>query len=193
MPPKRVERASLITGGIDPGQHGWMTLYDGARPRHSTPLPWLAGAINRPRLLEILTVWKRAGVRLVVVEHQQPFRKQGAVSAFTLGAGFEAILMGLMALGIPHQVLKPTDWKRQMGIPSAAPKTTKSQDKQARERAKREAKKKTKENAIAAAQALAPEFDFRESTRHKSAHDGKAESFLMAVLAYRIQTGATHG
>lgn len=56
---------------------------------------------------------------------------------------------------------------------------------------KTKARRDRKWKAIAKAQQLFPDVDFRLSPRHKNDHDGKVESALISVVAHRRYMGAT--
>lgn len=177
MPKKRLKRSSPIPekpcyGGIDPGKDGFMVLFDGDDIIEAVPVPWLDRDPDLKGLLRIFAGWRKKGVVFAVLEHQQAFGKDSARNAFSLGGGFRALEMGLMALRIPFEVIRPSDWKRRLKIP--IPKTKTNRD------------KALKARAIAKAQRFLPRYDFRRTPRCKGPHSGKAEAFLLSVLAKRI-------
>lgn len=49
---------------------------------------------------------------LVVIEAQQSMPKQGVTSTFTIGRNYGMLLGFLATLGVPHQIVKPQEWKK---------------------------------------------------------------------------------
>ena len=48
----------------------------------------------------------------VVLEHAQPFPKEGGATSFNSGRSFGAIEMAMVVLGIPYQTLGPKTWQK---------------------------------------------------------------------------------
>lgn len=95
------------------------------------------------------------------VEQVGAMPKQGVTSMFNFGksAGFiEGVLRGI---GIPYQLVKPKEWKKEFGLNS------------------------DKAKSIEVCQRLFPYVDLKATERCKKAHDGKAEALLMAEYARR--------
>lgn len=189
--------------GVDPGKTGYITAYDGERIVASWPLPWLGDEPDLDRLFKMFWALRLAGAVHAFVEHQQTFGKESAKAGFTMGGGYIALKAALKAAGIPFETQIPDQWKKAMGIPAptvpkvpkALPRPGRGATKQVkaeykkregdRGRAQRARKAKRKEIACRVGQELAPGHDFRESSRCRTPHSGKVESFLLAVFCYR--------
>lgn len=171
--PKPSTRANF--GGIDPGKRGFLVVYDGKTIVRADPMPFLGKEPDTATLRRILAEWSRLNVVYTILEKQQPFARDTAVSAFAIGRAYGHLEMILATSNLPHEIVAPADWKRRLKIP--IPKAKKDRD------------KKLKALATAKAQRLGPSIDFRANTepgsRCRVAHDGKVEAFLLAVLAYR--------
>ncbi len=204
-------KRSPTYGGIDPGKDGFMVLYDGAKVLHSCRIPYLGNEIDLTRLLKILRAWRLLNCRLVHLEHQQPFGREGSKSSFTSGLGFGILKCALAAVGVRQAHPKPHEWKRDVGIPTAPrlkmprlpkkPKGAKgrllttwkirySEVERKRGVIQRAKSTKIKELACRRAQELSPGYDFRVSSRATKPHNGKCEAFLLSVLAYRVENRA---
>jgi hypothetical protein len=51
-----------------------------------------------------------------VLEKAQAMPKQGGVSMFNYGTGYGAAQMALIGLDIPHEIVRPQAWQKQVGI-----------------------------------------------------------------------------
>lgn len=187
--------------GIDPGKEGVITvLNEKGGILTQWWIPYLGDRINYPQLGRMFAAMKRCGVRLIFLEEQHAFHKEGPKGAFTNGAGYGALCAMLAVVGIPYEIVKPEDWKRSAKIPvpsvpkaklppkpatKAKLKAWEKKVKRIKDKRSREVKKRRKELSIARAQALQPGYDFRRSTRARVPHDGKCESYLLAREAWK--------
>lgn len=202
--------------GIDPGRQGYMTLYNTVWIPGQYPIPYLGDEIDLAALFASMEHFKSMGVDHALVERQVVMGQESAKVGFMIGGGYMAIKAALLHAEIPMIVKDPSKWKREMDIPvpdvkkPPLPKKPKKPKRGAsrieradydtavaerkavqklREQANRKQKVKRKELAERMARELAPRWDFRGSERARKAHDGKVESFLMAVLCSRIVGG----
>jgi len=194
--------------GIDPGKQGYICIYDGQCLVAAWAIPYLGSEPDLPRLKTMFRALRFANVRHIVLEEQQVYGSQGAVSAGTIMGGYMALKACCVWSGIPFTCLKPDVWKRGVGIPkvskpknppkvakpkrgaSKAEKETYKKYVAAKKTAEATRKKKRKELSVRKAQELEPDTDFRMSTRAKVPHLGKVEAFLIAVHAHRTTRSA---
>jgi len=199
-----------------------LCVYDGVGIRAMWPVPYEENGKTPDvyRMRKMFTAMKIKGVERALIEIQQAFAKQGAVSAWNNSAGYWSLLASLQWSDIQWERIRSMDWKREMGIPVPSgpefdlPPLTKrpeipkkprlKQHKQAerawkkirkieeRERAKVQGRIKTERKRLACemAQEEQPDYDFRLSERARKPHSGKCESFLLALLAWRRQDRA---
>jgi crossover junction endodeoxyribonuclease RuvC len=118
-------------------------------------------ALNGPRIMEILL---DANPRLVIVESQQCFPKQGGKSNFTTGFGYGRLLGLLEGLEIAHQVVRPKVWQKAMGIVGSG---------------------QSKQQAASIALRLWPGLCLLATPRCRVPHDGLADALLMAEWGRR--------
>lgn len=103
--------------GIDPGRTGAIGAVDAGGG-------W-QGVWDMPENAADLTDLLRERCELgnglataVAVEYQQPMPKQGVVSVFSLGMQYGTILGVLAALRASYAVVRPSAWKKEMGLTS---------------------------------------------------------------------------
>jgi len=189
--------------GIDPGKQGCICVYDGERLVAAWPIPYLGSEPDLSRLKTMFRALRFANVRHIVLEEQQVYGSQGAVSAGTIMFGYAALKACCVWSGISFECVKPDVWKRGVGIPkvtkpknppkvskpkrgaSKAEKETYKKYVAAKKTAESTRKKKRKELSVRKAQELEPDIDFRMNERAKVPHMGKVEAFLIAVHAHR--------
>lgn len=94
------------------------------------------------------------------IEKVHAMPKQGSVSMFNFGVNFGWLKGVLDAYEIPYQEIPPQTWKKEFGLNSK------------------------KERSIEVCQQLFPEANLVPHN-HRTAHDGIAESLLMAEYARR--------
>lgn len=108
--------------GIDPGQSGALAvIYEDNRveifdyPGDERALLEIVRKISRKE-------FPPAGV---VLEYQQAMPVQGVSSTFKLGLNYGIWLATLAAVDWPVRIVRPAEWKRNMGYPPKEKKTTK--------------------------------------------------------------------
>lgn len=94
--------------GIDPGATGAIAAIDSGADVWDMPA-------TAKDLVDVLIQFKPHET-IAIVEQAQSMPGQGLSSTFKYGVGFGTILGALAALGIPHRLVTPSTWKRQMGI-----------------------------------------------------------------------------
>ena len=103
--------------GIDPGRRGAIVAIDSSQAVVlAEPLPYVGKVLDGARVVEWLTeaVSGYSGEAFAVLEHQQPHRAQGAVSAFTMGRAYGMLEQALRDVGIRYAVERPSKagWHR---------------------------------------------------------------------------------
>jgi len=163
----------MIYVGIDPGKDGGFVAVsaDGAEVLTACITPTIFVGKGGKRDYDITAM--RALIAnlsakhdlFVTIEAQQAMPKQGVTSMFSLGYGF-GLWVGLVH-GLPHQVVKPAAWKKEMldGLPG-----------------------KDKGADIIAAERLLPALELTPG-RRKKPHDGLADAGLLALYGLRIRAG----
>lgn len=162
---------SLQFIGIDPGLSGALALYNPAtddldvRDMPTFVLP------KGPRgkrteldiygIAQIIDAWSGVKVR-AAVEFVSASPQMGVTSAFSFGGSYWAARMALAAHFMPHDVVTPQVWKRDLKVPAS------------------------KDGARARASALLPRHAYLW-TRAKD--DGRAEAALIALWAARSNAG----
>lgn len=201
-------------GGIDPGKHGRLVLYDGFGIAMSDPMPFTGSEVDARALCKILIRWKARRCRLVMVEHQRSYGVEGPSRLWSLAEGYGVIKAALRIVGIPSELIEPhtsdrKGWKDRLRLPSpetgvpklprlkkgatpeqkAAWEAEHKEAKKRRDAAKRTRKARLKEIAVVMAKRLAPSHPFRREGSEKD-DDGEAEAFLLSVLAMRVHRGS---
>ena len=157
--------------GIDPGMTGALVCLDNAgNIRRMIVMPTMkVGAKNKldPKAITkwIKNCYTEEEVRMVAIEEQRAMHKQGVTSTFTTGRGY-GILEGIVsALELPYEIVRPTDWQREMfrGLP----------------------KGKGKDHSKRIAQQLFPKETFKKSERCTNIHDGLTDACLLAEYIRR--------
>jgi crossover junction endodeoxyribonuclease RuvC len=158
--------------GIDPGLCGAVAVVhaDNAVEVHDTPTLTVRTSrgvrqvYDVPGMVALLTPYDGAPLH-VVIEEAQAMPGQGVRSTFSTGVGWGVWLGILGALALPYTSVRPTVWKRAMGLAG-----------------------KDKEQARARAIQLFPGADLRRKKDH-----GRAEALLLAWWGFhqgRAQNGA---
>jgi len=103
--------------------------------------------------------------RFLTIEKQQSMPGQGVASTFTTGFGYGLWVGIITALQIPHIIVHPRTWKKEMlrDIPGTDPKG----------------------RSIIAAQRLFPNIDFKRTPRCKGPDHNKVEALLLAEYGRR--------
>ena len=152
--------------GIAPGKSGAiMFLRDNRVSAYPIPvMPTGKGKrtdYNIGRLVEILRLYPASEVDLVVIEKQQAYRDQGAVSNFTTGGGYYLLLGIVTSLVLPYLVVTPQQWQKAVGIVRGGDYDTKKQ-------------------SIQIAQRLYPTVNLKRTERCKGPDDGISDALLLA-------------
>ncbi len=109
--------------GIDPGNNGAIAFLDPENCRmRIIDMPTFEFVTNKVRVkidpFSICEELKSATISNLYLEEVHASPQMGTVSAFSFGEG-KGILMGASAaLGIPTTMVKPTQWKKEMRVPS---------------------------------------------------------------------------
>lgn len=159
----------MIRIGIDNGLDGAIVALDSYRPILAEPMPTLKGrgnkrSINMHRVHEILRMYAGMADVFAVLEQAQAMPKQGGVSMFNYGVGYGAMQMALLALGIPHEIVNPKVWQKDVGIK----------------------KGDTKGQAIAIVQRRIPQLDLTPGAK-RVPHNGLADAACMALHGYTLR------
>ena len=110
----------MLVVGIDPGRTGGIALYDSVMDE-------LVGIHDMPGSVEGLVSILSCQMDLLILENVSAMtyvdssgqtRGQGAKAAFTFGQGFGEILGVCAALHIPVKLIRPSVWKKLMGLSS---------------------------------------------------------------------------
>jgi len=149
----------MIYCGIDVGIHGALGLLDEeARVIATYTLPHLGKLLD---IVGVSTILRDAAPNYVILETQQPFPKQGAVSTGRLMREFGNLEAILQVMSIPHRLVRPQDWKRAIlkGMP------------------------KGKEASVLYCQRRWPDQSLLPTERSRKPSDGIADALCMALLA----------
>lgn len=113
---------------------------------------------------------------LAVIEDVHSIFGSSASSNFTFGYNCGLLKGAIVAAGLSYTMIQPKIWQKTVWINSdKVYKSTKT--KTGREQLD------TKGTSALCARRLAPDIDFRKTTRSQKAHDGKADAFLIATAA----------
>lgn len=170
----------MLRLGIDNGQKGAIVAINGAyQAVVQEQMPMIPGDAKK---LDLVMLWRilsdaknmSGGDIYAVLEYAQVMPKQGAVSGFTIGKGYGAMQMALIALRIPHEIVRPRGWQKGVGIvtPSGV------------ELAER--KRKIKAQAIAVCQRRLPSLALVPEGK-RVPHDGLADAGCMALHAVDLR------
>ena len=202
-PPSRAQGYA----GIDPGLDGYIAVICPTRgiETYKTPTYTVRKKVPKTkknkrgykdqRFYDLPKLWRivcglRGRVVRALIEQQQVYPDQGAVSNFTTGHGYGIWLMALNAASIPYLEMRAGDWKKHAGIllPKSAPQP--GLDEKARKRIRNERRKQSKDIARSAAERMFPGFSFLRTPRCKISDDNMCEAVLMAELMGRLRDAA---
>ena len=178
--------------GIDPGKTGFVALLEPRAPTGRQGIwfeaaPLLEGGSGRTRydlraasgIVADVAQWEAECGAFVLVEGQQCMPRNGGMANWESGFGFAMWRMALVAHEVPHDVVKPAQWKRTLGV------LGQGKDSKAKRR-------DSKRRAIEKAQSLFPGVDLRPTDEAEKPSADKAEALLLAYLAQqRCLQGAT--
>lgn len=149
----------MIFIGIDPGLSGAVGALHNGEFIDVWDMPIMGGRVNAVMLANILRGYKRPYMETtVVVEHVGSMPGQGVASTFKFGQAYGTALGVVGALGLPVVHVRPSVWKKLMGLGTD--------------------KEKARAAAIDRWPAAAPDL-------HLKKHHGRAEALLLA--AYGIE------
>lgn len=148
--------------------------------------------------MEVLRNISLNGKGIALIEKQQAFEKQGAVSAFSLGMNYGGWLKMLEALCIPFETVMPLVWKKEIYdvMPSTKPfkkiEGESAKDvKKRKDKSQGERKKALKAKSLEMARRLFPKITASHLARKKD-HD-RAEALLLAEVCRRRHETADIG
>ena len=140
--------------GIDPGQKGALSIiYEDGKVEI---IPY-----DQQAYMDALASLP-VGETFCALEEVHAMPKQGVGSTFNFGKGFGWLLGVLDCIGIPYQLFRPQQWKKNFGVT------------------------KDKSSSIMAARRLFPRVSLKRTERSFKDDDNIAESLLLADLARRI-------
>ena len=144
--------------GIDPGSKGAISIIneDGTF-FNSVDIPKIGKYYDLRKINQLISEHQ---VHFAHIEFQQVMGKEGIVTAFTIGFGYGILVMALEANNIPYEEIRPTAWKKEMGLIN-----------------------KDKAASVRMAQKMYPEGEFVGP--RGGLYDGRAESCLLAESARR--------
>lgn len=172
--------------GIDPGQHGYLVGLSnvGYEVLWGEPIPTYCtgkGKAGNKRDYDLPRVWQLVRTiprgALIMLERQQAYPNQGAVSNFTIGRGFMLWEMALTAAGIPFETVAPITWKGRMGIRATSSNGMTQSQRQ----------KEAKAKAIELATRLFPGQDWKDKRKPKARTScaDYCEAALLAIYGRR--------
>lgn len=185
--------------GVDPGKQGFITVYDPNKDQYDFyPMPEEkieTGGFSKTGKPEIKSEFSPMALKNLAIEiddkynHSGKYRfhaiiedvvgRQGwsAQNNFSFGNTAGIQLMFLMQLNAEVTFVRPQKWQSMMYqghekiMVASSTGKTKVHD--------------TKATSAKVAQSLAPDIDFRKTTRSKNIDDNKTDSFLMCIYGYK--------
>ena len=145
--------------GIDPGLNGGIVKIKDGIIVEKCIMPTIGSPKKEYDILAIVNILK--GANKIILEKAQPRFKDGSKQAFKTGFGFGALQGIIFTLGIPHVLVSPKEWQKQLfaGLPSDD----------------------TKLASLMFCQRMWPNEDWTPTERSKKAHDGLTDA---ACIAY---------
>lgn len=173
---KKTRKKDLFVG-VDPGRKGAICAYDGRSIVLCEMLPFLDKLIDENGLSRIIDDIRMHGnIVNCMVEFQQTMGPPTSPrSAFTAGQSYGALKAVLVCKGVPFDTIKPTEWKKLIGVSRTKKKGM----------SHAEHKRILKQLAIKKAMSLAPGFSFIPTARSRNPSDGMCEAFLLSVVSFR--------
>ena len=167
----------MIRIGIDNGANGAIVALNGAqRVLAAELMPILDPGVKRngkrgtKKILdmslahEILRQLRESDRDVfAVLEHAQPFPKEGVSTSFKSGRSYGALEMALVSMSIPYEIVRPRAWQ------SAVLKGVEGDN--------------SKVRAVLKCRRMLPGLDLTPGRRRK-AHDGLADAACMALYAH---------
>jgi hypothetical protein len=103
----------MLILGIDPGASGALAWLDDGHLLDVVDMPVVDKDVSAALLCRALA---SVGVDVAVVEQAQSMPRQGVASSFRYGVCYGVILGCLAAHAIPVTHVRPTKWKKAMGL-----------------------------------------------------------------------------
>jgi hypothetical protein len=97
----------------DPGITGALAVYDHGTLESVHDMPVHDGLTDGGALGDLLKEWHPD---IVVIERVQPMPRNGSIASFSLGTNYGIIIGVTTALSHPLAKLRPSEWKRRMGL-----------------------------------------------------------------------------
>ena len=121
----------MMIASIDPGMKGAVAIFDSDTLTvsvHDAPTAkakrgneYVVAAMAE--LLSNKTGNQITGfVERIIIEHQHAYPHDSKVGAFRNGYGYGLWIMAAAMLRVPLEVVRPQEWKRDVGIPAGSPK-----------------------------------------------------------------------
>ena len=99
--------------GVDPGMTGALAVYDRGTLESVHDMPVLDGQVDGNALGLLFEEWLP---EIIAVERVQAMPRNGSIGSFKLGMNFGIVLGVATALSHPVVTLRPSEWKRRMGL-----------------------------------------------------------------------------
>jgi crossover junction endodeoxyribonuclease RuvC len=107
----------MIRAGIDPGQTGAISKFEGDTLVDAIPMPVIDGEIVTKQVMEYLV-----GVGEVFMEKVSAMPKQGVSSTFKFGRGYGKLAGIVEAMKIPLHYVTPQAWQKLIDKPAKSGK-----------------------------------------------------------------------
>ena len=152
-----------LVAGIDPGKNGAIAVVD-ADTLKAEVFPMPEDVMELAQMLD-----RMQSLRLVVMERQQPFPKQGVKSVFNLGRHYGCLETVIRLKKIPLEIVSPQKWQRELLGSISVPRGL------GRKQAKAYRRRETKRRSLERAKRLFPNL-----AEEIGSHDGKADALNIA-------------
>lgn len=154
--------------GIDPGLDGGLALVSGQEITRTEPIPVVNVKDSKREydIAQLVRTIKHWNPDHVLIEKQQAMKAQGVSSMFSIGNGYGIMRGVVVALGIPHTLVHPKTWQKEMfkDLP----------------------KSDTKAMSYIVCQRLWPANSWLATLRCKKPHDGMTDAALIAEYGNRL-------
>lgn len=170
----------MIYVGIDPGKDGAIAYIKENGKKGARVVPKIGSEYDKHEMVKVL---KDLNPTHVVLENINSHSAKGRQGAFVMGKGVAYWEMALIALKIPHTMVTPQVWQKEMwaGVKvQRKPSTKKKKD-----GSPALGSKDTKATSMVAASRLFPDFDFTPTEKATKKHDGMIDAMLMAEYCKR--------
>ncbi len=166
-----MEKKGKVWLGIDPGKSGSIAGIneEGTLTYYKTPT--IGKEYDKQCMVDLLKTSSDNYNVHVVLENINSHSALGRQSAFVMGKGVALWEMALVALKIPHTMINPKIWQKEMW--------------QGIQIQKKGKKKDAKSTSLLAAKRLFPNETFLATERSSVPHDGIVDAVLMAEFCRR--------